>query len=144
MKAVFTCGGTGGHINPALAVARVLLERRPDSEILFVGAEDGMENRIVPREGFRLETLKISNYQRSFTPKAVWHNVTTLLQGCALHPPRTEKGGPHHPRFPAGRHPRHGRLCQLSDAPRGRAPRHPHGRARVQCRAGPRHKNGGR
>lgn len=42
MKAVFTCGGTGGHINPALAVARVLLERRPDSEILFVGAEDGM------------------------------------------------------------------------------------------------------
>ena len=36
-----------------------------------------MENRIVPREGFRLETLKISNYQRSFTPKAVWHNVTT-------------------------------------------------------------------
>ena len=79
MKAVFTCGGTGGHINPALAVARVLLERRPDSEILFVGAEDGMENRIVPREGFRLETLKISNYQRSFTPKAIWHNVTTLL-----------------------------------------------------------------
>ena len=44
MKAVFTCGGTGGHINPALAVARVLLERRPDSEILFVGAEDGMES----------------------------------------------------------------------------------------------------
>ena len=43
MKAVFTCGGTGGHINPALAVARVLLERRPDSEILFVGAEDGMD-----------------------------------------------------------------------------------------------------
>ena len=54
MKAVFTCGGTGGHINPALAVARVLLERRPDSEILFVGAEDGMEATLVPREGFRL------------------------------------------------------------------------------------------
>lgn len=50
MKAVFTCGGTGGHINPALAVARVLLERRPDSEILFVGAEDGMEATLVPRE----------------------------------------------------------------------------------------------
>ena len=79
MKAVFTCGGTGGHINPALAVARVLLERRPDSEILFVGAEDGMEATLVPREGFRLETVKISNYQRKFTPAAMWHNVTTLL-----------------------------------------------------------------
>ena len=59
MKAVFTCGGTGGHINPALAVARVLLERRPDSEILFVGAEDGMEATLVPREGFRLDTLSM-------------------------------------------------------------------------------------
>ena len=79
MKVIFTCGGTGGHIYPAIAVAKLLQERHPDCEILFIGAEDGMENRIVPREGFRLETLKISNYQRSFTPKAVWHNVTTLL-----------------------------------------------------------------
>ena len=79
MKVIFTCGGTGGHIYPAIAVAKLLQERHPDCEILFIGAEDGMENRIVPREGFRLETLKISNYQRSFTPKAIWHNVTTLL-----------------------------------------------------------------
>ena len=75
MKAVFTCGGTGGHINPALAVARVLLERRPDSEILFVGAEDGMEATLVPREGFRLETLQISSYMRSLKPSAIRHNV---------------------------------------------------------------------
>ena len=79
MKVIFTCGGTGGHIYPAIAVAKLLQERHPDCEILFIGAEDGMENRIVPREGFQLETLKISNYQRSFTPKAIWHNVTTLL-----------------------------------------------------------------
>ena len=71
MKVIFTCGGTGGHIYPAIAVAKLLQERHPDCEILFIGAEDGMENRIVPREGFRLETLKISNYQRSFTPKAI-------------------------------------------------------------------------
>ena len=58
MKVVFTCGGTGGHIYPAIAVAKLLQERHPDCEILFIGAEDGMENRIVPREGFRLETLK--------------------------------------------------------------------------------------
>ena len=79
MKAVFTCGGTGGHINPALAVARVLLERRPDSEILFVGAEDGMEATLVPREGFRLETLQISSYMRSLKPSAIRHTVRAAL-----------------------------------------------------------------
>ena len=79
MRVIFTCGGTGGHIYPAIAVAKLMRERHPDCEILFIGAEDGMENKIVPREGFPLETLKISNYQRSFTPKAVWHNVTTLF-----------------------------------------------------------------
>lgn len=79
MKVVFTCGGTGGHINPALAVAKILRQRRPDSEILFVGAEDGMEANLVPREGFRLETLRISSYQRSLKPAALWHNVKTAV-----------------------------------------------------------------
>ncbi len=79
MKIIFTCGGTGGHINPAIAVAKLCQERMPDCEILFMGAEDGMENTLVPREGFRLETLKISNYQRKLTPAGIWHNVTTLM-----------------------------------------------------------------
>ena len=79
MRIVFTCGGTGGHINPAIAVAKLCRERMPDCEILFMGAEDGMENKLVPREGFRLETLKISNLQRKLTPAGIWHNVTTLV-----------------------------------------------------------------
>lgn len=78
MRVVFTCGGTGGHIYPAIAVAKLFRERQPGCEILFIGADDGMEQKIVPREGFALETLKISNFQRSFAPKALWHNVTTL------------------------------------------------------------------
>jgi len=45
---------------------------------LCMGAEDGMENKLVPREGFRLETIRISNYQRKLTPAGIWHNVTTL------------------------------------------------------------------
>ena len=44
MNIVFTCGGTGGHIYPAIAVARMFRERQPDCRILFIGAEDGMEN----------------------------------------------------------------------------------------------------
>ncbi len=75
MNVIFTCGGTGGHINPALAVAKLLQERRPGCEILFVGADDGMERDLVPREGFRLETLSVSNFQRKPTPAALAHNV---------------------------------------------------------------------
>ena len=78
MRIIFTCGGTGGHINPAIAVAKLCRERTPDCEILFMGAEGGMENTLVPREGFALETLKISNFQRKLTPAGIWHNVTTL------------------------------------------------------------------
>ena len=75
MNVIFTCGGTGGHINPAIAVAELVRARRPESRILFVGASDGMERDLVPRAGFALETLKISNFQRSLVPKAVAHNV---------------------------------------------------------------------
>lgn len=83
MNIVFTCGGTGGHIYPAIAVARMFHERQPDCKILFIGAEDGMENKLVPREGFRLETVKISNYQRKLTPAAVWHNLVTVQRMAA-------------------------------------------------------------
>ena len=83
MNIVFTCGGTGGHIYPAIAVARMFRERQPDCKILFIGAEDGMENKLVPREGFRLETVKISNYQRKLTPAAVWHNLVTVQHMAA-------------------------------------------------------------
>ena len=43
MRVIFTCGGTGGHINPAIAVAKLLQSRQPDCEILFIGAVGGME-----------------------------------------------------------------------------------------------------
>lgn len=79
MKIIFTCGGTGGHINPAIAVAKLCQERIPGCEVLFIGAEDGMENKLVPREGYRLETLKISNFQRKLTPAGIWHNITTAF-----------------------------------------------------------------
>lgn len=79
MRVIFTCGGTGGHINPAIAVAKLLRERRPDAQILFVGANDGMETRLVPREGFQIETITLRNYLRSFKPKAVWHNVRAMF-----------------------------------------------------------------
>ena len=78
MNVIFTCGGTGGHINPAIAVAKLLLARKPDTKILFVGAVDGMEEKLVPREGFELKTLTVSSYERKLTPKGLWHNLKTL------------------------------------------------------------------
>ena len=77
MKVVLTCGGTGGHINPALAVAKRLKSRDAGTEILFIGAIGGMEEDLVPREGFRLETVPVSNYQRSPSLKNMVHNVKT-------------------------------------------------------------------
>ena len=50
MKILFTCGGTAGHINPAVALAR-LFQERSGAEVLFVGAKGGMEERLVPKEG---------------------------------------------------------------------------------------------
>lgn len=76
MKVLFTCGGTGGHINPALAVAKVLRERRPDAEILFAGAENGMETKLVPREGFGIETVRMKGLVRK--PTQAWKNVRAL------------------------------------------------------------------
>ena len=78
MNVIFTCGGTGGHINPAIAVAKLLRERSPNSNILFVGADDGMETKLVPREGFELRTLTISNFQRKLTPQGIAHNFRTI------------------------------------------------------------------
>ena len=78
MNVIFTCGGTGGHISPALAVANLLKERCPDAKILFVGADDGMEKDLVPRAGFDLETVRIANFQRKLTPSGIVHNVKSL------------------------------------------------------------------
>ena len=78
MKIIFTCGGTAGHINPAVALARMFQERVEGCQILFVGAKGGMEERLVPKEGFALETVTISSFWRSLSPSGVKHNVKTL------------------------------------------------------------------
>ena len=64
MKVIFTCGGTGGHINPAIAVANMWRERHPDSNILFIGAEGHMEEQLVPKAGYELRTFPTSGMSR--------------------------------------------------------------------------------
>lgn len=80
MKILFTCGGTAGHINPAVGVAGRIRELFPDAEILFVGSEGNMETELVPREGFDLKTVRISGFQRSMKPKMVLENMKTVCR----------------------------------------------------------------
>ena len=87
MRILFTCGGTAGHINPALGVAGRIRELIPGAEILFVGAEDHMETELVPREGYPLKTVRISGFQRSFAPKMMLRNVRAVgrvFSACRL------------------------------------------------------------
>jgi len=55
---VMAGGGTGGHLYPAIAVARALLARAPDAKVTFAGTAQGLEARIVPREGFELDVIR--------------------------------------------------------------------------------------
>jgi len=80
MNVVFTCGGTGGHINPAIAVANIWKERHPDSNVLFVGAEDNMEEELVPKAGYQLKTMKLCSISRGKNFAAIKRNVKAVTQ----------------------------------------------------------------
>jgi len=77
MKILFAGGGTAGHINPALAIAGTVKDKIPGSEILYVGAKGGMEERLVPQAGYDFKGIKVSGFKRSFSPSAIAHNMVT-------------------------------------------------------------------
>ncbi len=78
MNVIFTCGGTAGHINPAIAVANMLRERHPDCKILFIGAKGHMEEKLVPKAGYELKCLPGSGLVRSISPKAIGKNIKVV------------------------------------------------------------------
>ena len=78
MNVVFTCGGTGGHINPANAVANIWKERYPNDNILFIGAKGRMEEKLVPQAGYRLYTIPASGLSRGKNFKALKQNVKAV------------------------------------------------------------------
>ena len=67
MKVLMTGGGTGGHVNPALAIASTIKAHHPDAEIAFVGTFRGLENRLVPAAGYPLYHVQIQGFQRKLT-----------------------------------------------------------------------------
>lgn len=78
MRFLFAGGGTAGHINPAIAIAGALKERYADTEIAFVGTERGMENRLVPKEGYPIYHIEIQGFKRSIC----LYNVQTVMKAA--------------------------------------------------------------
>ncbi len=67
MRAIIAAAGTGGHINPGLAIANKIKEKEENSEILFIGTNRGLENDLVPRAGYKLETINAHGLERKIT-----------------------------------------------------------------------------
>ena len=74
MKIVMSCGGTGGHIYPAIAIADKIREHHPEAEILFIGTKKGMENSLVPAAGYEIKGIDA----RGFDRKHLAENFKTL------------------------------------------------------------------
>ena len=65
MRVLFSGGGTGGHISPALAMADIFKMNIPDVEIAFVGTPNGIENSLIPQAGYKLYHVEIEGIRRS-------------------------------------------------------------------------------
>lgn len=67
MRVLFSGGGTGGHISPALAMADIIKSNVPGAEIAFVGTEYGIENSLIPQAGYKLYQVNVQGIRRSFS-----------------------------------------------------------------------------
>lgn len=80
MKILFACGGTAGHINPALAVANYIRAQHPEADIRFAGNPRGMEARLVPRAGYAFLPIRVMGLQRKLSLR----NLRLNAQAAAL------------------------------------------------------------
>ena len=67
MKVIIAAAGTGGHINPALAIANKIKQEEKNSEIIFVGTDRGLENDLVPRAGYELKKIDAYGFNRQIS-----------------------------------------------------------------------------
>ncbi len=75
-------GGTGGHLYPGIAVGREVIARVPDANVAFVGTTSGIEARVIPREGFALDTIRSAGLKGK-SPLALARGIA-LLPASAL------------------------------------------------------------
>ena len=80
MRVILTGGGTGGHVNPALAIADIIKKNDPNAEIAYIGTKRGIENRLATREGYPIYHVESRGFSRSLSPKnliAAWYYFTS-------------------------------------------------------------------
>lgn len=76
MKIAVSGGGTGGHIYPALALIREIQKVNKDAEFLYIGTENGLESKLVPREGIPFKSIHITGFKR----KLSFENIKTIYR----------------------------------------------------------------
>lgn len=76
MRIIFTGGGTAGHVNPAIAIAKYYKKRHKDAEILFVGTPNGIEKKLAQKEGIAFKGVEVRGLKRDL--KAVSYNLKTV------------------------------------------------------------------
>lgn len=81
MKIIFAGGGTAGHINPAIAIAKLIKDNNPKNEVLFIGTKRGLEKELVPSAGFEIRFVDITGFKRSLSPS----NIKTVIKMFAAY-----------------------------------------------------------
>jgi len=77
-RVLFTCGGTAGHVNPAIAVAQLMHGQDPSTRFLFVGAHRGLEKELIPKAGYDFRVVHISSFHRSVKLSELKHNLISV------------------------------------------------------------------
>lgn len=78
MKVIIAAAGTGGHINPGIAIANKIKKEEPDSEIIFMGTQRGLEKDLVPRAGYTLKTIEAYGLSKKINIQNIKNNIKTL------------------------------------------------------------------
>lgn len=78
MKVIIAAAGTGGHINPGIAIANKIKKENPQSKIMFLGTTRGLENDLVPRAGYELKTIEAYGLSKSISLQSIKRNIKTL------------------------------------------------------------------
>ena len=83
MKIVFTGGGTGGHVNPALNIAQAVRKQVPDAEISFVGTKRGIESTLVPKAGYEIDFVEVQGFRRKLNFQGIKENCKAAYKAVA-------------------------------------------------------------